>query len=78
MSTTMELACTLAEMYSPQDNIAFTPLKINMDFIHTMLKRGNNSCLKTRPYQLELGIWLLQEVNIPIFHARALLQHAFY
>jgi hypothetical protein len=33
MSTTMELACTLAETYSPQDNIAFAPVKINMDFI---------------------------------------------
>jgi len=78
MSTTMELACTLAETYSPQYNIALAPVKINMDFIRTMFKRGNRSCLKTRQYYLELGIWLLQQVHNPIFHARALLQHAFY
>lgn len=78
MSTTMELACTLAETYSPQDNIVFAPVKIKMDFIHTMFKTGNSSCLKTRQYHLELGIWLLQQVNNPIFHARALFQHAFY
>jgi hypothetical protein len=78
MSTRMELACTLAETYSPQDNIAFAPVKINMDFIHTMFKRGNRSCLKTRQYHLELGIWLLQQVHNPIFRARALLQHEFY
>jgi len=50
MSTAIELACTSAETYSPQDNIAFAPVKINMDFIHTMFKRGNSSCLKTRKY----------------------------
>jgi hypothetical protein len=31
MSPTMELACTLAEKYSPQNNIAFAPVKINME-----------------------------------------------